>query len=122
MKIKKVNLGEKLDLFNDHWHPRIVGELNGQQVKLAKIKGEFDWHKHDAEDELFLVIKGAFDMELEDQTLPISEGEFVIIPKGTMHRPVAKEEAHILLFEPTTTLNTGDNEGSEMKKEKLDWI
>lgn len=122
MSIQKINLKEKFSLFNDYWHPRIAGELNQQQVKLAKIKGEFDWHKHDHEDELFLVIKGSFNMEMRDKTLNIQEGEFIIIPKGIEHRPVAKEEAHILLFEPSTTVNTGNQRDSDLTKHKLDWI
>lgn len=122
MSIQKINLKEKFSLFNDYWHPRIAGELNQQQVKLAKIKGEFDWHKHDQEDELFLVIKGSFNMEMRDKTLNIQEGEFIIIPKGIEHRPVAKEEAHILLFEPSTTVNTGNQKDSDLTKHKLDWI
>lgn len=106
--MEKINLQEKFSLFSDYWNPRIVAELNGQQVKLAKFKGAFDWHHHENEDELFLVIKGSFDMELRDQTIHISEGEFITIPKGVEHRPVAKEEVHVLLFEPATTLNTGN--------------
>ena len=106
--MQKVNLVEKLALFSDHWHPRIVGELNGQHVKLAKILGEFIWHKHDHEDELFLVVKGRFRMEFRDRHVWLEEGEFLIVPRGVEHRPVADEEAHVLLFEPASTLNTGD--------------
>ena len=109
--MNKVNLEEKLALFSTHWDPKIVGELNGQQVKLVKFLGPFVWHKHDAEDELFLVIKGAFRMEYRDRTETVREGEFVIVPRGTDHRPVAEEEVHVLLFEPATTLNTGDAGG-----------
>lgn len=122
MDIKKINLTSKLDLIQDYWDPKIVGALNEQFVKLAKIKGEFDWHKHDNEDELFLLIKGNFQIELRDKMIDISEGEFVIIPKGIEHRPIAKEEAHILLFEPQTTINTGELKDSTFKKDKLDWI
>ncbi len=113
---------EKLSLFAAHWTPKIVGELNGQHVKLAKIKGAFDWHKHDNEDELFLVIKGNFVMELRHENIQINEGEMIIIPRGVEHRPVAEQEAHILLFEPNTTINTGSNTASQLTVEKLDWI
>ena len=106
--MQKVNIAEKLSLFDDYCNPRIIGELNGQQVKAVKLKGEFVWHSHDHEDELFLVIKGKFNMELRDKTVEISEGEFFIVPKGVEHKPVAEEEVHILLFEPASTLNTGD--------------
>jgi len=122
MEIKKVNIEEKLSLFREHWSPKIVGELNGQQVKLVKAKGEFDWHKHDNEDELFYVLKGSFRMELEHKTIPVQEGELIIIPKGTLHRPVADEEVHIMLFEPVATLNTGDNTDSELTSENPEWI
>lgn len=122
MTIKKVNISEKLSLFSDHWNPRIVGELNGQQVKLAKFQGEFVWHKHDNEDELFLVIKGSFKMELRDKTIEINKGDFIIIPKGVEHKPSAEKEVHIMLFEPATTLNTGENAESALTKSKLDWI
>jgi len=106
--MEKVNINEKLSLFSDYWNPRIVGELNGQQVKLAKIKGEFVWHKHDNEDELFYVIKGILKIELRDKTVLLKENEFFIVSKGVEHRPVADEEVSILLFEPNTTLNTGN--------------
>ena len=109
--MNKINLSEKLALFTTHWEPKIVGELNGQQVKLVKFLGPFVWHKHDAEDELFLVIWGSFRMEYRDRTETVREGEFVIVPRGTEHRPVADEEVHVLLFEPATTLNTGDAGG-----------
>jgi mannose-6-phosphate isomerase-like protein (cupin superfamily) len=104
----KVNLGEKLGRFREHWSPKVVGELNGQQVKLVKFVGEFVWHKHDREDELFLVVKGRFRMEFRDRHVWLDEGEFLIVPRGVEHRPVADEEAHVLLFEPASTLNTGD--------------
>ena len=106
--IPKVNVSEKLALFHDHWSPRIVGELNGQHVKLVKFQGEFVWHKHDHEDELFLVVKGRFRMEFRDRHVWLEEGEFLIVPRGVEHRPVAEEEVHVLLFEPAGTLNTGD--------------
>jgi mannose-6-phosphate isomerase-like protein (cupin superfamily) len=108
----KVNLNQKLALFSDHWAPRIVGELNGQHVKLVKFQGEFVWHKHDAEDEMFLVLHGKFQMEFRDRTVPLNEGEFLIVPRGVEHRPVAAEEVHVLLFEPAGTLNTGDAAGA----------
>lgn len=108
MVTEKVNLGEKLALFADHWRPKVVGELNGQHVKLVKFVGEFVWHKHDHEDELFLVVKGRFTMEFRDRRVALGEGEFLIVPRGVEHRPVADEEVHVLLFEPATTLNTGD--------------
>jgi mannose-6-phosphate isomerase-like protein (cupin superfamily) len=104
----KVNLAEKLSLFDDYWHPRIVAELNGQQVKLAKLKGEFEWHHHEREDELFLVIKGRLTIKLRDRDVLLEEGECVVVPRGVEHKPVAEEEAHLLLFEPATTLNTGN--------------
>ena len=106
--MEKVNLHQKLSLFSDYWNPRIVGELNGQQVKLVKFKGEFVWHKHDQEDELFYVVKGSFNMEYRDKTVTINENEFLIVPKGVEHRPVAIQEVSVMLFEPATTLNTGD--------------
>ena len=106
--MQKVNIAEKLSLFHDYSNPRIIGELNGQYVKAVKLKGEFVWHSHENEDELFLVIKGKFNMELRDKTVEINEGEFFIVPRGLEHKPVAEEEVHILLFEPATTLNTGD--------------
>jgi mannose-6-phosphate isomerase-like protein (cupin superfamily) len=117
----KVNIGEKLALFKDHWSPKIVGELNGQYVKLVKFQGEFLWHKHDKEDELFLVIKGRFRMEYRDRRVWLEEGEFLIVPRGVEHRPVAEEEAHVLLFEPATTLNTGDvvNERTIQEPERI---
>jgi len=106
--MEKVNLGEKLAMFADQWSPKVVGELNGQHVKLVKFVGEFVWHKHDHEDELFLVVKGRFTMESRDRHVSLGEGEFLIVPRGVEHRPVAAEEVHVLLFEPATTLNTGD--------------
>jgi len=106
--MNKVNIEEKLSLFTDHWSPKIIGELNGQHVKLVKFKGEFVWHKHDKEDELFYVVKGSFNMEYRDKTITVNENEFLIVPKGVEHRPVAVEEVSVMLFEPATTLNTGD--------------
>ena len=119
MSIDKINIREKLDSFSDYWNPRIAGRLNGQLVKLVKFKGEFVWHKHDEEDELFLVLEGEFNMELRDKTLSISKGDFIIIPKGTEHRPVAEKEVHVMLFEPDATLNTGDAPESGLTRHNL---
>jgi mannose-6-phosphate isomerase-like protein (cupin superfamily) len=119
--LNKVNIGQKLSLFNEYWSPKIVGELNGQYVKLVKFKGEFIWHKHDNEDEMFYVIRGNFIIELIDQVIELNEGEFFIVPKGIGHRPVAEEEVSVLLFEPKTTLNTG-NQKNELTKENLQQI
>ena len=104
----KVNLHDKLAQFHEHWSPRIVGELNGQHVKLAKLKGEFVWHSHADEDEFFLVLEGRLTIELRDGSVDLEPGEFYIVPRGVEHRPVAAEETHVLLFEPATTRNTGD--------------
>ena len=104
----KVNLAEKFSLFADHWSPKIVGELNDSYVKVVKLKGEFVWHQHEKEDEMFLVVKGKLLIRLRDRDLWLQEGEFVIIPKGVENLPVADEEAHVLLLEPKTTLNTGN--------------
>src|SRR5215210_5075560 len=106
--IEKVNLADKFSLFRDYWSPKIVGELNDSHVKLVKVKGEFTWHHHENEDELFLVVKGKLLIRLRDRDIWLDEGEFVIIPKGVEHLPVAEEEAHILLLEPKSTLNTGN--------------
>ncbi|MBA3425854.1 MAG: cupin domain-containing protein [Rubrobacter sp.] len=117
----KVNLAEKLSLFDEHWSPKIVGELNEQHVKLVKFLGEFVWHHHDEEDELFLVVKGRFRMEFRDRSVEVEEGEFIVVPRGIEHRPVAEEEAHVMLFEPASTLNTG-NVTSELTAAELDRI
>jgi mannose-6-phosphate isomerase-like protein (cupin superfamily) len=114
----KVNLTEKFSQFNEYYSPKIAGELNGQMVKLVKFKGPFVWHHHDNEDELFYVVKGSFDMEFRDKIVTINEGEFIIVPRGVEHRPNAKEEVHVVLFEPGTTLNTG-NVKNEMTIENL---
>jgi mannose-6-phosphate isomerase-like protein (cupin superfamily) len=119
--MQKINIPQKLSLFNDHWNPRIVAELNGQHVKLVKFQGEFVWHKHDHEDEMFLVIKGKFDMEFRDKTVELKENEFIVVPRGVEHRPVAKEEVSVLLFEPAGTLNTGNTQG-ELTRENLEKI
>ena len=117
----KVNLREKFDSFTEHWSPKIAGELNGQQVKLVKFQGPFVWHQHNNEDELFFVVKGRFRMEFRDRHVWLEEGEFLIVPRGIEHRPVADEEAQVLLFEPATTLNTG-NVRNERTKERLEKI
>ena len=117
----KVNLGEKFGLFTEHWSPKIAGELNGQQIKLVRFLGPFVWHHHENEDELFFVVKGRFRMEFRDRHVWLEEGEFLIVPRGIEHRPVADEEAQVLLFEPATTLNTG-NVRNERTKERLEKI
>lgn len=127
--MEKVNLTEKLSLIHDYWNPRIIGELNGQYLKLVKFEGPFTWHHHETEDEMFLVVKGRFRMQFretdngESQSgeVWIEEGEFIIVPRGIEHRPVADEEAHVLLFEPSSTLNTG-NVANVFTRDKLDWI
>lgn len=117
----KVNIQQKLSLFQAHWQPKIVAELNGQYVKLVKFQGPFVWHHHDDEDEMFLVVKGRFRMEFRDRQVWLEEGEFLVVPRGVEHRPVAEEEAHVMLFEPASTLNTG-NVHSERTVAKLDRI
>ena len=111
----KVSLAEKLATFSSHWDPKIVAELNGQHVKLVKFKGEFIWHHHEQEDEMFLVVSGTFVMEFRDRSVPIGEGEFIVVPRGVEHRPVAEGETHVLLFEPGTTVNTGDAGGDRTR-------
>jgi mannose-6-phosphate isomerase-like protein (cupin superfamily) len=106
--ISKVSLKEKFASFQDYWSPKIVGELNDSFVKFVKLKGEFVWHHHDNEDELFLVVKGSLLMRLRDREIRVEEGEFVIIPRGVEHLPVAENEVEVLLLEPKTTLNTGN--------------
>lgn len=106
--MEKINIHQKLDVITNHWDPHIVAELNGQHVKLAKIKGEFIWHAHEKEDEMFLVIKGILLMHLRDRTITVNENEFIVIPKGIEHKPEAMEEVHLLLFEPCGTVNTGE--------------
>jgi mannose-6-phosphate isomerase-like protein (cupin superfamily) len=107
MTLGKVNLAGKFAQFSEHWSPKIVGELNGQHVKLVKFQGEFVWHQHEHEDEMFFVVRGGFDMEFRDRTIPLSAGEFLIVPRGVEHRPVAVDEVWVMLFEPAGTLNTG---------------
>ena len=104
----KVNLAEKFQMFQEHWSPKIVGEVNDCYLKVVKFKGEFVWHHHDVEDEMFMVIKGRFVMKLKDRDIQLEEGEFIIIPRGVEHMPVADEEVEVLLIEPKTTLNTGN--------------
>lgn len=120
--MSKVNINQKLSLFDEHYQPKIVGELNGQQVKLVKFSGDFVWHHHEVEDEMFLVIKGRFRMDFRDRQEWIEEGEFIIVPRGVEHKPFAEEEVHIMLFEPASTLNTGNNVESEMTVAELDRI
>ena len=127
--MNKINLEQKLSLIKDHWNPRIIGELNGQYVKLVKFQGPFTWHHHEDEDEMFLVVKGRFRMEYREgngssgaqRDVWIEEGEFIVVPHGVEHRPVAEEEAEVLLFEPATTLNTG-NVQDEFTVPKLEWL
>jgi mannose-6-phosphate isomerase-like protein (cupin superfamily) len=115
--MEKVNLLQKFSLFHEKWNPKIVGELNGQHIKLVKSQGDFVWHKHDEEDELFLIVKGTLNMQFRDKTIVLQEGEFLIVPKGVEHRPVANEEVWILLFEPVATLNTGNIIDDKTKRE-----
>jgi len=115
--IRKVNLAEKLGSFSDHWSPRIVAELNGQHVKLAKLQGEFLWHHHENEDELFLVVRGTLRLQFRDGETVLLPGEFAVVPRGVEHRPVADAEVELLLFEPATTLNTGNVENERTVRE-----
>jgi mannose-6-phosphate isomerase-like protein (cupin superfamily) len=108
--MEKVNVREKLALFSDYWNPRVVGELNGQHVKLTKFQGEFMWHDHAAEDEMFLVVRGSFRMDFRDRSVTLKEGEFIIVPRGVEHRPVADQEVEVMLFEPAEIKHTGDVE------------
>jgi mannose-6-phosphate isomerase-like protein (cupin superfamily) len=106
--IEAVNLTQKLTLFQEYWSPKVVGELNENYLKVVKVKGEFVWHKHEDDDELFLVLKGRLVIQLRDQDITLNEGDFLVVPKGVEHRPVAEDEAHVLLVEPKTVVNTGD--------------
>ena len=119
--MNKIVLQEKFVLINEYWSPKIVGELNGQHVKLAKLKGEFVWHHHEVEDELFFIVKGTLRMELRDKVVELNENEMMIVSHGVEHKPVAEEEVWIMLFEPVSTLNTG-NISNERTKEKLEEI
>ncbi len=116
-----VNLEQAFASFREHWSPKVVGEVNGQHVKLVKFQGEFVWHHHDAEDELFLVVRGRFVMEYRDRRVPVEEGEFLIVPRGVEHRPSADQEVEVLLFEPASTLNTGNvvSERTVLNPERL---
>jgi mannose-6-phosphate isomerase-like protein (cupin superfamily) len=119
--MEKVNISEKLGLFSDYWNPRIVAELNGQHVKVVKLKGPFVWHQHAGEDELFLVVQGRLRMEFRDRAIELGEGELIVVPRGVEHRPVAEAEVAVLLFEPASTLNTGDvrNERTVAEPERI---
>lgn len=117
----QINLAEKFSRFTQHWSPKIVAELNGQHVKLVKFQGPFVWHRHEHEDELFLVVRGEFAMEYRDRTVTLKEGELVVVPRGVEHRPVADREVCVLLFEPATTVNTG-SAGGDRTVAQPDWI
>ncbi len=119
--MEKLNLQDKFSLFTEQWTPKIIGELNSQHVKLAKLKGEFVWHAHEDEDELFMVIKGQLIIELPDKKIELNEGEIFIVPKGVKHKPVASEEVHVLLFEPAKIKHTGDVQ-HELTKDQMEWI
>lgn len=121
MKIEKQNIKEKFNLISEYYQPKIAGELNDNYIKLAKLKGEFIWHKHENEDELFMILKGKLLMKLRDKEFELNEGEFIVIPKGVEHKPVADNEVHLLLIEPKSTLNTGNIENEKTIK-NLDWI
>jgi mannose-6-phosphate isomerase-like protein (cupin superfamily) len=120
-RMNKINLAEKFSRFSAHWSPKIVAELNGQHVKLVKFQGEFVWHQHEQEDELFYVVRGSFRMEFRDRTVALTEGEMIVVPRGVEHRPVADNEVSVLLFEPAATLNTG-NAGGERTVAQPEWI
>ena len=118
--MQKVNLRHKFSLFDEHWQPKIVGELNDSYVKLAKLKGEFIWHHHEDEDELFLVVKGSLTIKLRDGDVRLEEGEFLIVPRGVEHMPVAEEEVEVLMLEPKSTRNTGNLENQ--RTVDAEWI
>ncbi len=117
----KINLDQKFSLFSEHWQPKIVAELNGQHVKLAKLEGPFVWHQHDEEDELFMVIRGQLTMELRDGNVELEEGEMLVVPRGVEHRPVAKKEVWLMMFEPASTVNTG-TAGGDLTVDQPEWI
>jgi mannose-6-phosphate isomerase-like protein (cupin superfamily) len=119
--MEKIDLAASFARIHDHYHPRIAGELNGQMVKLVKFRGEFVWHSHAVEDEMFLVVAGEFRMELRDRNIDLSAGQFLIVPRGVEHRPVAEREVQVMLFEPATTLNTG-NVRNELTRERLEHL
>lgn len=121
MSLNPINLAEKFSIFDDHWSPKIVAELNGQHVKLGKLLGEFEWHQHDNEDELFWVVKGTLDVHFRDRVVTLSPGELLVIPRGVEHKPVAADEVHLVMFEPASTINTGANE-SERTVATPEWI
>lgn len=120
--MEKVNLAEKFALFDDHWSPKLVGSLDDYDIKLAKLEGEFVWHKHDEEDEMFLVMRGRLAIDFRDRTVELGEGEFLVVPKGIEHRPHAKQECEVLLLEKKGVLNTGDATESELTRHSLDRI
>ena len=120
MEIKVVNIKEKFGLFNEQWSPKIIGEMNDSYVKIAKLQGEFLWHLHENEDEMFFVIQGSLIIRLRDRELLVNEGEFVVIPRGVEHMPVAEEEVYLMMLEPKTTVNTGNVESD--RTVKADWI
>jgi mannose-6-phosphate isomerase-like protein (cupin superfamily) len=121
MKVEKKNLREKFNQITEYYNPKIAAELNDNYIKLAKLKGEFLWHKHENEDELFMILKGNLLMKLRDKDIDVGEGEFIVIPKGVEHKPIAHEEVHLILIEPKSTLNTGNIENDRTVKD-LDWI
>ena len=121
MTVKKINLADKLASFSESWSPKIIAELNGQHVKVAKLEGAFVWHAHENEDELFMVIRGTLDLEFRDHTVTFGPGELVVVPRGVEHRPVAREVVEVLLFEPATTVNTGET-GGERTVADPEWI
>ena len=120
-KMKIINIAEKFDSFSEHWKPKIIAELNGQQIRIAKLKGEFVWHSHENEDEMFLVIKGKLTISFRDGDKALNEGEFLVVPKGVEHKPSAEEEVSIMLFEPASVLNTG-NVNNDFTVKNLDRI
>jgi mannose-6-phosphate isomerase-like protein (cupin superfamily) len=120
--VEKVNLRAKLELFSDHFNPRLVGQINDTAVKLVKFQGEFVWHHHELEDEMFFVVDGSFDMHFRDQVVRLEAGEFLIVPKGVEHKPVAEREVAVMLIEPASTLNTGNAVGSDLTRTKLETI
>ncbi len=120
--MEKINLAEKYAQFSDHWNPRIIASLNGQEVRIAKIKGDFVWHHHEHEDELFWVQKGVLNIEFRDKTVTLHPGEMIVVPRGIEHRPVAPEEVELLLFEPSSTVNTGDESPNDFTKSDIERI
>ena len=119
--MQRIDLNEKLSRFSDHWSPRIIASLNGQEVKLAKFEGAFDWHSHADADEMFLVLEGSFTMEFRDHSVELSEGQMIVVPRGVEHRPVAETECSVMLVEPAGLLNTGDREPSDHTSSGI-WI